>query len=240
MGTTSSCMINIRIPHELLAAVKAKAAELGVPYQTFMKHCIEEGLRRAKDEGWVPTLPERGRSFNGAHAPQTSARALVYFLQTMAPSRLIKIGVSTNVPARVKEFQSGHPAPLVMLHTMPGTMAMERSLHVAFAHLRQVGEWFTPAPELLAFIEARKAEAQPLGVGTPVHTDPVVVPPPPEEPGVHTSEVHTPPDLVAEEEPQQPEAAHEEEGSHAPGREPVTAEPPPQEEETPWDFLDSV
>lgn len=75
----------------------------------------------------------------------------------------IKIGWSRKVSARLAQLQTGSPIPIKLLGTMPGGRAVERRLHEKFAHLRISGEWFTDAPELLAFIaEQRLADVIPI------------------------------------------------------------------------------
>lgn len=64
----------------------------------------------------------------------------------------IKIGWSRKVASRLAQLQVGCASPLKLLGTIPGGRATERRIHERFAHLRLTGEWFTAAPELLAFI----------------------------------------------------------------------------------------
>lgn len=75
----------------------------------------------------------------------------VYFIQE-GEDGPIKIGVSQNVPARLKDLQTSHASSLRLLHTIPGTYADEQRLHSSFDHLRIQNEWFLPAPELLSWI----------------------------------------------------------------------------------------
>lgn len=39
--------VNMRLPGELLAAVKAAATAAGVPYQRFIRHALEQAVERA-------------------------------------------------------------------------------------------------------------------------------------------------------------------------------------------------
>ncbi len=84
----------------------------------------------------------------------------VYFLRRRG---LIKIGWSADYLERVRSFRDA-----VLMHAEPGTMRDEQRVHVAFQHLRLVGErqphagrteWFREAPELLAFINNLKLHA---------------------------------------------------------------------------------
>jgi predicted DNA binding CopG/RHH family protein len=40
--------VNMRLPKPLLKAVKASAAEAGVPYQRFIRHALEVAVQRRK------------------------------------------------------------------------------------------------------------------------------------------------------------------------------------------------
>lgn len=65
----------------------------------------------------------------------------------------IKIGTTTNMQQRMSQLM-----PDEILATEPGGRAMEKQRHKQFAHIRYRGEWFTPSEELLAHIEAVRAE----------------------------------------------------------------------------------
>lgn len=65
----------------------------------------------------------------------------------------IKIGWSKKVSQRLAQLQTGSASPIKLLGTMPGGLAVERRVHAKFAHLRLSGEWFTAAPELLAYVD---------------------------------------------------------------------------------------
>lgn len=71
----------------------------------------------------------------------------VYFIKK---DDLIKIGWSSQVEIRLRSWQ-----PCTVLLVQPGTIRDERRCHAAFSHLLAKGEeWFTPAPDLYAFIES--------------------------------------------------------------------------------------
>lgn len=82
----------------------------------------------------------------------------VYFIQ--AASGLVKIGRSTDVPRRKKALQLAHGERLKLLGAIPGGAVLERQFHERWAHLRQTGEWFLPAPELLRAIDKELAAPQ--------------------------------------------------------------------------------
>jgi hypothetical protein len=79
-------------------------------------------------------------------------RPQIYFVQT--ESGPIKIGfVRKVVTQRLKELQVGNHEHLVLIGWKLGTVAEERELHHRFQHLWIRGEWFRPAPELLALVK---------------------------------------------------------------------------------------
>lgn len=74
-----------------------------------------------------------------------------YFIQGKLTG-LIKIGkTSRGVKERRGLLQIGSPDKLHILKFIKGDR--EEVYHEKFAHLREHGEWFRPAPELLEFIE---------------------------------------------------------------------------------------
>jgi hypothetical protein len=81
----------------------------------------------------------------------------VYFVQA-GEDGPIKIGFAADVRKRLSGLQVNCPARIRPLGMVDGDKSTERQLHSRFAHLRVCGEWFTPAPELLALI----AEADPF------------------------------------------------------------------------------
>jgi hypothetical protein len=65
----------------------------------------------------------------------------IYFVACL-PMNAVKIGYSQNPVSRVREMQTGCPAPLKLYATVPATMEEERRLHAAFMPLHIHGEWF--------------------------------------------------------------------------------------------------
>lgn len=76
---------------------------------------------------------------------------LVYFIQ--AESGPIKIGVAYDPAERLAGLQIAHFEQLSLRATLSGGLALETDLHSRFAHLNIRGEWFRPAPDLLAVID---------------------------------------------------------------------------------------
>ena len=73
----------------------------------------------------------------------------VYFLQGKV-TKLIKIGLSSNPRKRIKSLQLSEEVEF--LGVIKGDKRLEDELHYRFADYRKIGEWFEPAPELVAFI----------------------------------------------------------------------------------------
>lgn len=107
------------------------------------------------------------------HPSKPSSKMHLYFIQE-GEDGPIKIGIATDVSARLRGIQSGNPRPLRVLF---GTFAghdgsrfalhqgavverpeaarwLERRWHKSFAHLCLRGEWFAPGADLLDAIAA--------------------------------------------------------------------------------------
>jgi len=79
---------------------------------------------------------------------------MIYFIQDKAGKGPIKIGITeANIKTRLLAIQVGNPAPLVVLKTIKGDYALEKSIHYTFRDLHVFGEWFNPEVALLAFID---------------------------------------------------------------------------------------
>jgi len=77
---------------------------------------------------------------------------MIYFAQE-EPDGNIKIGFTDGDPAeRVRSLQTGCSATLVLLAVGEGTQADEKDLHRKLKRFRVRGEWFRPAPEVLALV----------------------------------------------------------------------------------------
>lgn len=79
---------------------------------------------------------------------------MIYFVE-MEGSKAIKIGFTANddVSRRLAQLQTGQPARLNLLGTIPGDMAAEKALHAEFAGYRANGEWFEGPPIFRRFLE---------------------------------------------------------------------------------------
>ena len=95
--------------------------------------------------GWadLQETPRRRRRHRGAPQP------VVYFLQD-GPTGPVKIGFTRHLQARIEELQCGHKDRLRLLGSRPGGRREEREIHRRLAAHRLRGEWFAPAPAVLA------------------------------------------------------------------------------------------
>lgn len=97
-------------------------------------------LRHVGDDAW-----------EADHRASASKGAVVYFIGGDAGA--IKIGLTTDLPARLKVLQNSSPIALRVLARRAGNLTLERDYHLLFAASRLHGEWFERTPELLAEIE---------------------------------------------------------------------------------------
>lgn len=79
----------------------------------------------------------------------------VYFVQDGAG--MVKIGYALNVTSRYANLRAANASRLKMLVWAPGDSVAEERLHGAFARHRKRGEWFEPAPDLMAYIAELRA-----------------------------------------------------------------------------------
>lgn len=82
----------------------------------------------------------------------------VYFIRARS-SGAIKIGVSWNPSRRLASLQAAHHDALELMASTPGDISSERTLHKRFSASRVSGEWFSPSPELIEFIDTIKRGA---------------------------------------------------------------------------------
>lgn len=76
----------------------------------------------------------------------------------------IKIGFSTQVENRLYLLGSQYWTTMKLLGWLPGGPGRERKMHAKFDAYALGHEWFEPAPELLAFIEAKTRHDAPRSV----------------------------------------------------------------------------
>ncbi|WP_181008286.1 integrase arm-type DNA-binding domain-containing protein [Sphingomonas montanisoli] len=99
----------------------------------------------------LEVVAQRDAAFFLLTPPETEGTPNVYFVRQA--SGLIKIGVTRNLPARLAQLQLGGDRPLELMGVLSGGFATEGMLHRLFAESAVGGEWFTPSPRLLEFIE---------------------------------------------------------------------------------------
>lgn len=81
----------------------------------------------------------------------------IYFI-ACEPVSAVKIGFTQKtVAARLSALQTGCPAPLRVMATVPGSLAEERLMHLTFAPLHIQGEWFRLDGKLLDLVRSLDA-----------------------------------------------------------------------------------
>lgn len=87
---------------------------------------------------------------------RTGART-VYMLEAKR-TKLVKIGVTSDLPARMAQIARQTGSPIKCLLRFAGDKAMESGLHGVFDEYRVVGEWFRREGRLAAFIDAQRGQ----------------------------------------------------------------------------------
>lgn len=85
--------------------------------------------------------------------PGTALNSGVYFIRA---GQMVKIGVSVNVAARLRDHQISSSEPLYLMLVMPGNAAKERELHARFKSKRVHGEWFKIDDEIAAYVAEQR------------------------------------------------------------------------------------
>lgn len=78
----------------------------------------------------------------------------VYFAVSNEGGPHIKIGLSEDVPRRMKEIKCTALATIRRPYNK--ALDLEQRLHAHFAESRRHGEWFMPTPELISLIEEHR------------------------------------------------------------------------------------
>lgn len=98
---------------------------------------------------------EHGKNIRTLRAPLikpgSNMTPEIYFIRC---EDYVKIGIGYTPSDRIGTLQVGCPFELVMIGTIPGTIAEELALHRRFASMRIRGEWFRYEGDLKAYIEA--------------------------------------------------------------------------------------
>lgn len=79
----------------------------------------------------------------------------VYFVQPVGGG-LIKIGLTCDPEARLRELMIWSPVDLQILVVIPGNLQLEQNIHDCFLDAHERGEWFKPIPRLTRAISLLK------------------------------------------------------------------------------------
>lgn len=107
--------------------------------------------------GTLPPLP-----------PRTFGRDVLYVIGQPGTA-IVKIGVTSSLPSRLKSIQTGSPVPLRVLWWHPGSYDLESQLHRQFDDCRLHGEWFdfgVEEPEVI--VELAVAQLRPEEFPPPI------------------------------------------------------------------------
>lgn len=103
----------------------------------------------------VVTVWDGRRAWNVPRGP------VVYFVGTCAHiSRLVKIGQTLTLQARLDQLRNGSPVPLHLLAVVRNYGKTEGALHGTFADVRAHGEWFDLGDDPLSTIAARAGDLE--------------------------------------------------------------------------------
>lgn len=117
------------------------------------EHTIgERAIVLSGQRGDIPRLP---RSADGW--------CYVYVIRS---GNSVKIGRSLDPSARLKDLQTTHARPLELIAAVPSHAMLEGAIHRRFARLRtrEDGEWFHLEQDLIDFIQAMQAGANPVAL----------------------------------------------------------------------------
>lgn len=79
----------------------------------------------------------------------------IYFVTCDHPDFPIKIGITSDVAARIRALKVALPYGVVLLASVPGDLDQEQLWHVQFAEQRLQGEWFSRSDRLMDAIKLR-------------------------------------------------------------------------------------
>lgn len=95
--------------------------------------------------------PTWARGGTSPRRRRRSKSGVVYFVAD--EEGFIKIGHTSNLPARLASLKTGSRQELTLIAQHAGSRDDEVATHRRFAHLRKRGEWFEPGAELASYIE---------------------------------------------------------------------------------------
>lgn len=76
---------------------------------------------------------------------------VIYFVQ-QGQSGPIKIGRTRNIRGRLDQMANNNSCELLVRALVPGSVMLERELHMRFGRHLLRGEWFHPHPEIVGYI----------------------------------------------------------------------------------------
>lgn len=82
---------------------------------------------------------------------------IIYFIQA-GEDGAIKIGLTSNILTRIISFRTHQEKALFIRRLVPGNLMREREIAQKFDHLRIRGEWFSPGPDLVEYINSLEDE----------------------------------------------------------------------------------
>ena len=117
---------------------------------TFERYCLlEHGILPNQIESYLNPTVVATFTAKPKPPPETSG---VYFVRCEVGGA-IKIGFAKDPVKRMAGLQIGCPHRLELVAVILGaTVKDEQSFHARFEHIRGIGEWFSPAQDLLDFI----------------------------------------------------------------------------------------
>lgn len=82
--------------------------------------------------------------------------AFVYFIRPIGMHGPVKIGVSGNIPHRIRRLNAASPFPLELAVAIPGDENLEVKIHNCLVPHHSHAEWFLPTPEVVNLIDQLK------------------------------------------------------------------------------------
>lgn len=95
---------------------------------------------------------------------EQSRRNLEVYFAAFPAAKLLKIGISGNVPKRLQTLSSVVGERAQLLLTFPGVFALEGWYHAEFNPWRRRGEWFDLCDASVARVERLRAEGPAINV----------------------------------------------------------------------------
>lgn len=86
-------------------------------------------------------------------------KSLVYLIRSPA-TKLLKIGVTTNIEKRINDLSNMQGSDLELVAVLPGDHKLETALHKMFSIYRVRGEWFTPSFKIISTFRILVEEAK--------------------------------------------------------------------------------